>query len=394
MRSRLFLIITRSNLRYTIACVFLFVYASGYSQDCSQILDNAKASYLSGHLYEIPRLLEGCLTGYSRQQKVEAYELLTITYLYLDSLDKAENSYLNLLGADPEWDPEDYVNTEVEIEYLSKNFKTTPIFTLYPIKIGGNFSYVQTINVNGVDNTTNTNQSYKPRFGFQVGTGGDWNMSDKFSLGAEFWFSSKNYRYQNKLFPDPVTAPNGETPGDSIIIDYNTIGFEIPMFLRYTQQFNKWYPFVFGGYIFQYNLDYNAKPNYFNIDGIGNDQQVNPDGGKTLNIGSIRNNINHSVTAGAGVKYRVGYRYLLFEIRYAWGLKNVLNTSKQFDFKAGDNQDPVREYTFRYSQVDDDFRLNQIYFNLGFVYPLYKPRKIVKRRGLFGKKKKGVDNEN
>ncbi len=378
-------------IRYTLACVFLFSFISGYSQDCSQILDNAKASYQTGHLYEIPDMLKDCLEGYDRIQKVEAYELLSLTYLYIDEHEKADSSYLELLRADPAWKPG--IESEVEIEYLSNKFKTTPIFTLYPIIIGGNYSFVKVINVNGVDNVNNSAQLYNSRFGFQAGTGGDWNITDKFSLGAEFFFSSKNYRYFNNLFPNPTTAPGGETPGDSLIINYNTIGIEVPILLRYTHQFKNFNPFVFGGYIFHYNFDFNAKPEYYDINGTGLTQVVNPDVGGTLNISSIRNNFNHSLMVGVGVKYRVGYRYLMFEIRYAWGLNNVLNTSKQYDFEAGDNQDPVREYTFRYSQVDDDFRLNKIYFNLGFVYPLYKPRKIVKRKRLFGKKQKGVGDE-
>jgi len=383
-------------LRYTLACVFLFVFIPGIAQDCSSVLDDAKSKFDQGHLNEIIGLMDDCLEGndLSNAQKIEGYEILALTYLYIDSLDRADEMYLKLLEQDYEWKPQ--VDTEVEIKYLSNNFITTPIFTIYPMKIGGNYTFIQQINANGVDNVTNSNQSYRSRFGFQIGAGGDWNINRDLSLAGEIWFVSKNYQYRNNLFANPATAVGGATPGDSLLINYNAIGFDVPIYLRYTKQFNKWHPFVYGGYIFHYNLDYSAKPEYYDINGTGTTQIVNPDVGQTLNISSIRNNINHSVTAGAGIKYRIklarGYRYFLFEVRYAWGLKNVLNTDKQFDFKVGDNQDPVREYTFKYSQVDDDFRMNQIYFNLGFVYPIYKARKKGTKIKS-GKKKKGEVDE-
>jgi len=101
-------------LRCTCLCVFLFINLKGYSQDCTASLDKAKASYQDGKLYEIPPALEECLQGgFTREQRVEAYELLSLTYLYIDDPDKADESYLNLLRADPEWRPDS--TTEVDM---------------------------------------------------------------------------------------------------------------------------------------------------------------------------------------------------------------------------------------------------------------------------------------
>ena len=57
-----------------------------------------------------------------------------------------------------------------------------------------------------------------------------------------------------------------------------------------------------------------------------------------------------------------------------------------------DTSDPkIKELRFRYGSVEDDFRLNSLSFSVGYVRPLYKPRKIVKKsmkgilRNLFKK---------
>ena len=384
--------IIRRILRCTFLCIFLFFGRNGWTQDCTGNLDQAKAWFQEGKLYDIPVIIEECLTGgFTREQRVEAYELLSLTYLYTDEPDKADESYLNLLKADPEWAPETSTGTKVEIDFLSKKFKTTPIFTVYPVKIGGNLSFVKVIHTNGTDNTNDSRQNYNTLAGGQIGTGIDWNISDKFSLAGEFWFTIKNYRFNNDYFMIDSLEALGFPTGDSLIIDYNNVGFELPVYLRYTYKIYNWYPFVYGGYSISYIFNSTAKPSYFDIngtdDGVDDNRVVNPDIGRTLDINRIRTAFNHSLLMGAGVKYRMGYKFISFDIRYNWGLNNVLKTKNQFDFgNGGEQQHDIRELTFRYGQVDDDFRLNNLYFNLGFVSPIYKPRRIEKTKwGIFSK---------
>jgi len=262
------------------------------------------------------------------------------------------------------------------------------------VKLGVNVSYISVIHDNGSDDTSNSAQFYKPRLGGQIGTGIDWNISDKFSLGGELWFSVQQYRFNNKFFPVDSLESQGLATGDSLVIDFDHIGLQLPILLRYTHRINLWYPYVYGGYAISYFVRSSGNPSYFDINGT----VVNPDIGRALDLGPIRNSLNHSVLFGAGVKYRLGYKYLLFEIRYSWGLSNILNPDNQFDFGPGGEQNDIRELTFRYGQVDDDFRINNLSFNIGYVYPLYKPRRIEKKSGgiiknLFRKKDKSGSGE-
>jgi len=369
--------ISRRLLRDTFVCVFLFAGNFSYAQDCSDNLDQAKSLYREGKLYDIPGIMENCLgdNDLERGQRVEAFELLSLTYLYIDEPELAEESYLNLLDADPEYQPDSII--EVEIEFLSKKFKTTPIFTVYPAKLGTNVTFPRVVNTNGTDNTNNSKQSYKSQWGFQFGGGADWHISNSMSLGAEVWFDYKSFRFNNRFFD-----------ADSLQISENQMSIEFPVFARYTQKVKEnWYPYILGGYSLSYLIQSDAAPEFYEIteirdaNGDVEERIINPDIGRTLNLSNIRTRFNHNLVLGLGVKYRLLYEYISVEVRYTAGLKNVLNVNNQFDFGNGGEQNDLRELTFKYGQVDNDFRLDDLSITFGYVHPLYKPRKIQKKSG-------------
>src|SRR5271154_2886847 len=109
---------------------FCFWNAGAQSTECEQTLNQATSEFTSGHFYEIPGLLKPCLdrNDFTNEQRVRAYLLLCQAYLIVDDPIAAEDSYLKLLKADPE-----YVATKekdpIEIVYLSSKFTSTPIFT-------------------------------------------------------------------------------------------------------------------------------------------------------------------------------------------------------------------------------------------------------------------------
>src|SRR5690348_8801996 len=102
--------------------------ALGQGQECEQTLNRATAEFDAGRFYALPSLLKPCLdNGFSKEQKVRAYLLLTQSYLVLNDPIAAENSYLQLLKADPEF-VANPVRDPVDVYYLSKKFTTTPLF--------------------------------------------------------------------------------------------------------------------------------------------------------------------------------------------------------------------------------------------------------------------------
>ena len=60
---------------------------------------------------------------------------------------------------------------------------------------------------------------------------------------------------------------------------------------------------------------------------------------------------------------------MTFDFRYAGGLSNIVDEEGQFS-----NSNLLYKFGF----VDDDKRVNSWMLSVGYVYPLYKPRKIKK----------------
>ena len=120
-------------MKKLLAGCFLFGYlvnASAQTSECAQTLNQAGDEFNAGHFYGIPALLKSCIekNAFTNEQKVRAYLLLCQAYLIIDDPIAAEDSYLKLLRADPE-----YVASEdkdpVDVVFLSRKFKSTPILT-------------------------------------------------------------------------------------------------------------------------------------------------------------------------------------------------------------------------------------------------------------------------
>ena len=358
---------------------FFFTNKS-YSQTlCSQNLSAAQNSFDNGHLYSIPSDLKDCLdNGFTKQEKIQAYKLLTITYLFIDDPISAENSYLSLLHLDPEHQLDPSIDP-IELIYLSRKFKTTPIFELTLGKAGMNFSSTSVIHNNGVDNTSLTVEKYTPMIGFQLGAAANLNITPQLSLNGEFLFSNRRFSYYNVLFVDD--------PQNYI---ESQVWVEAPFYLKYAFKKNRFYPFIYAGYSLETLLGANWSIGLDDITRKSDNSvdEITPVTGPDVNIKSIRKTFSSSLVFGLGFRYRIGYQYLSFDFRAKGGMKNLVDASKQLD-----TTDPViEELRFRYGSVEDDFRLNSLSFSIGYVKPLYKPRKIVKQsvkgfiKNLFNKK--------
>ena len=150
--------------------------------ECEQTLARATDEFNAGHFYGLPSILKPCLEGsFTNEQKVRAYLLLTQAYLIIDDPIAAEDSYLKLLKADPEYiaTPE---KDPIDVVYLSQKFTTTPIFTPR-IRLGINTSFVRTIHDNNTESDNTIVDTKQVRaLGLQFGGGIDWNINDNFSL--------------------------------------------------------------------------------------------------------------------------------------------------------------------------------------------------------------------
>jgi hypothetical protein len=333
---------------------------------CAATLSEAQDSFEAGHLYAIPATLKPCLdNGFSPDERKQAYWLLTRTYLIIDDPISAEDSYLKLLRLDPEYII-DEEKDPIEVVLLSKKFKTTPIFTWTYFKVGLNTTSAEHINTYTTGNNNNNNAKYSGSLGFQMSSELELNVNDNWSLNAEFVFARRSFSYTNTLF--------GE---DHQSLTENQSWLEMPFFIKYSRAYDKFHPYVYGGYGLQFLLSSTIKPELNNRepaeDGTFSALPVN---GDPITVTNSRTRFTQSAIAGAGVRYRVGYAYLMFEARYTIGLRNLLDKNNQYP-QSGDAYS--NELTFRYGYVDSDFKINSLSMVIGVVKPLYKPRKIDER---------------
>lgn len=369
------------------SCVFiilsLVVEVQGQGA-CTQTLNQAQDQFEEGHLYEIPAMLKECLDkGFSNQEKIQAYWLLTRTYLIIDDPISAENSYIELLKLDPEYQI-DEENDPIEIVYLSKKFKTTPIFEFTILKAGINSSKPSIIHQYGAYSANSNSESYASGYRFQMGPAVDYNINDNFSLSLEILFALKSYKSDITYFTRDVLK-----------YTENQIWIDFPLYVRYERQYGKWSPYVYVGYSANLLLSATATSSFENDEISGSrTSDIN-----NLKIKDQRNFFNTSWLAGFGTRYRIGYRYLSLEARFNGGLSNLLNKTNQFP-AVSDPQISGNVYNsdliFQNPRVDSDFRLNSVSVMLGYVWPIYKPRIITDKQNFLQKlfiKKKGNEQK-
>lgn len=355
----------------SILTIFLSLIASLLfaQSSCVQSLDKAKSFFAEGHLYEIPQMLDECLKrGFTREQKVQAYHLLSMTYLYLDRHEEAEKAYMQLLELEPEFDVEND-NDKIEIVYLDSKFKTTPIFT-FTGRAGLNRTMPFVIIDYPLDN--DDPEQYKNKTGFWFGPGLDFSIDNNWKIGAEILYRKTNFFYESLRF--------GE---DNVKVTHHQNWASLPVSVKYVRKTGPVHSYVYGGVMFDWmmvsSLDLEFVDIWVNesniVEGLAPSRE-------TLKSTDMMNRTSLNLIGGIGAKYRIDYYYVFFELRFIGGLKNLVREGNRYSIE----KDPYLydlKSVFEYIYVDDDYRLNNFGFSIGFENPFYKPRKITSKQPFF-----------
>ena len=191
--------ISYPSLYFKVFCSIIFISLFTYfqpikAQDCKDIIKKADQAYQEGHLNEVKTILsDECIKALSKkEEKQQAYYILTLVHLYLNEKDEAKVSMLNLLAIDPEYVFEP--STPLEFQKFYDTFKVRAKIVL-GLKVGLNFSEVNSLKAFSLDNTQNNdNGSYKSLFGYQFQGLVIVPLSRRFEIMTEIGF--KNYGYQ------------------------------------------------------------------------------------------------------------------------------------------------------------------------------------------------------
>jgi opacity protein-like surface antigen len=351
-----------------VVVLLMFGYIYTQAQDeCELTLTRATEEFNAGHLYGIPSLLSECLNkNQNSEWRQRAFLLLAETYLLLEDPIGAENSYLEVLRANPEYltDPQ---RDPIDLVYLSKKFTATPLFAFYAM-LGPNTSPIRVIHDVTIGGESQTKQSYKLKLGWQVGGGVDYNYNDNISISAGF-----NYMFTG--FQHVTTSLFGANKDIVEFLDRQTWA-TVPLTVKYGDDGGKIRPYVYAGYSLNVLLRDKGIINVFNrdfrmVDGANEELSSAEYETPNLDLNSHRQRLNSSFLLGGGMKYKYKLDFFFIDLRYSFGMKNVAKAENRFANYSGGLPSPY---------VDDDFRMDNLAISIGYIRPFYKPRKLKKAK--------------
>jgi len=319
---------------------------------CTQTLRTARGTYDQGRLHELPALLEGCIrNGFTQQERVEAYKLLTLAYIYLEEPARADEAMLNLLRTDhyfeinPATDPAEFIA-------LYKTFRTSPIYRL-GVKIGANASQPNV--TESVEANEGTSQ-YKSGTSVQFHIAADIPLTKSLTLCPELGLMQRGFKYTN-------TIANTDSSFVTTATEKQTWA-SLPVTLQY--QFNRFSfkPYIGVGIQADYLLGANLS-----AERIRNGFQFLQS--ETTDVKAQRESLNLSALVTAGARFRLGGGYIVTEVRFAYGLMPVSNKQSAFQSDA---------VAFKYGYADSIFKVNSLSLTVGYVHNIFKPKKLRRRK--------------
>ena len=349
--------------------LILLSVTGAYAQltSCTQTLRLARSTYEQGRLHGIPDLLDECLRGsggksFTLEEKVEAYKLLCLTYIYLEEPQKADEAMLNLLRTNnyfeikPDTDPAEFVA-------LYRTFRTDPVYRI-GVQLGANASIP---NVVSYLPSNDLPSEYNYGLAFQGGVVADIPLKfldKKLTFHPELLFAMKSFKYLNEgTYTDET--PDGQ-PFSREFVTNGTDNYSyisLPLMIQYRIQEKKFRPFAALSISADYLLS--ARSTFFRTkeDATSLDEQ-------SLDVKGQREKLNISAMASIGVKVKVTGGLAVAELRYSHGLTNINN--EESIYANFNRTNPTGGY------VDGVFKLNSLSFTLGYVYNRFNPKKLHK----------------
>ncbi|CAA6810838.1 MAG: Unknown protein [uncultured Aureispira sp.] len=370
----------------------------GTSSDNCQ-LDEAKKWYEEGELEKIESI-EGCAKdpkSMSTEKRLEAFQLITESYLYRDKVGAADKSFREILKIDPLYQPDTIGDSyqSYDMIYLSKTFTRRPIFSMY-FGGGANFSLIEQLENYGVDNTSGTadHEGYLREIvvGANATVGFELPLLYNFDLTVDATFAYRTYAFGDSMYisanrANPTGLITSELNKEDLLL-YSNLQFkenqfwiDIPLMLRYNvTKFKGLLPYVYAGVAanFLLHADLTDVSRRTTPEGIRAEL-----GGQSTNSASIvisgegtegtdeyrpslRTKVNVSFVAGAGIKFRLGRNFLYADFRYSRMFLNNVNL---------DNRYSNSELVYYHGHVDNDFRTDNFALTVGFIKSFYVPRK-------------------
>lgn len=333
--------------------------ANSQSEECVIQLQEAERLYTLGQVEGIPQMLEDCIAeGFNKEERLQAYKLIILTYLTDDNMRKADSAMVDFLKRYPEY--EINVADPAEFVYLKNSYKTIPSFSIGVIG-GVNLTFPYSVEQFGVHNLESASGNYTTAPGFQAGLSVIKYLTPRFDLNLEIMFQQSMYNYT--LTPKKLTSTFDPNYKVEIFETMTMLSFPFSFTVDLTK--GKWKPYLRAGIVGTYYLGSSIDAKRYYPD--GSLDVVSGENISTADM-SYRSELNFYAQAGAGLKFDyTGKGYFLLDTRFLAGFTKYVNAENRLD--------PHSDLIFRYRYTDDDMYINTLYISLGWIYPIYVSKK-------------------
>jgi len=322
--------------------------------DCAAKIQEAQKYYDLGMIEEIPQMLSTCMAEGTRTQKIEAYKLIILSYLFDDNQFEAEKTMVEFLKKYPEY--EIMPNDPIEFVYLFESYRTTSVFS-FGLSAGMNLTDPRIIEpFTMLDmNSATTKNTMKPSF--NVGLGVGRYITRKMLLNLEFNFVSNNYGFYDEI---SLPVPEEKNAINEITYTERLYKLEMPVTVAYEFNIKKIHYFVRAGL---------SAAKLTGITGHASrkySEDLQPLTSENEDISYYRKKMLYGAIIGAGMRYKVPRGVITVDLRANIGLNNIVNEDRRYE-----NQDFLTKYYY----LDDDFSLNTLSLSAGYYFSFYKPKK-------------------
>lgn len=342
---------------YILALIIFFASKSfAQTSSCAQTIRLAQSIYDQGRLHELEDLITKQLGkgDCSQAEKVSLYKLLTLAYIYLEEPTKSDDTMLKLLETDnyfeinPAIDPAEFVA-------LYNTFRTKPIYRV-GAKLGVNAS-----RPNVAETVTAVNlapdSGYKYSISILFGGAVDVPLNDKMTLHGELLYLQKKFELDLKVERGLAADGNPLTNAFEGFEKQNWLS--LPLGFEYKLLDKKYNPYIMGGVSVDYLLG-------AELSSLKTRDEAASVPETTFDFKPIREKINLSAMAGAGIKLKMGGGFFVAEVRYIHGLTNVNSAKTAF---------ANEQATWDQSYADSIFKVSSLAVSGSYVINVFKPKK-------------------
>ncbi len=339
--------------------IFLFsasVFTSVFAQDdCLSTFQDARRLFDQGRISEIPEMLSPCIeSGFTRTQKIEAYKLIILAYLFDDDQYAAEKNMLEFLRKYPEY--EIMPNDPVEFVYLFESYKTQAILSM-GITFGPNLANPRIIEPYNAGDVTYNSSKNKTGLGFQAGFNLSRYISKKFFMNIGINYTINQYSFQDDI---KYYYNAEEQQFAEITFKENISIIDVPVTIAYEISSRDIDYYLCTGISIGSINKVNGTPSRIY------DINSSPITGADISMTDFRVSNTFFGIVGAGFKYKVPRGYLMCDIRYNIGMNNIIKDENRFKSS---------ELWSKYFYIDDDYSINSFNLTFGYYFSIYKPKK-------------------